>query len=102
MTTVEIEPKLLKTIIKIAKKENKTENSIINDALKKGLENRESKEVAFARMERLTNGKIKILNKDTYNPNPTDEELNSIVGIVKAPKGIDPVKALLDLRMGKD
>jgi hypothetical protein len=53
-------------------------------------------------MEKLTKGKIKILNKDTYNPNPSDKELNSIVGIFKAPERVNPVKELLDLRMGKD
>jgi predicted DNA-binding protein len=94
-----INPNLLKTISEIAKKENKTETKVLEDVIKKGLKSRESKELAFERMERLTNGKMKILNKDTYNPNPTDEELDSIVGIFKAPKGVSPVKALLDLRI---
>lgn len=99
---IKIDTKLLKSISNIAKKENRTENNVINDMIKKGLKSTENKKAVFDRVERLTNGKIKIANKDSYNPNPTEKELNSIVGIAKAPKGVNPVTALLDLRNGKD
>lgn len=42
-----------------------------------------------------------IANKDIFNPNPTEEELNSIVGISQAPKDFDVVKALEDSSVRK-
>ena len=95
---IKIEPNIFKAISKRAKKEGTTANKLINNILKKEVKNNET---AIERVERLTNGKIKIANKDTYNPNPTKEELNSIVGIMEAPKGFDVVEAVEDARNRK-
>ena len=97
----DIEPNILKAISKIAKNKGITEKETINNLLKKGLKSTEDKKAIFDRIEKSTNGKIKIVNKDTYIPNPSEKELNSIVWMVKLAKGVDPVKALLDLRNGE-
>ena len=98
----DIEPNILKSIRSMAKNKGMSEKETINILLKKGLKTTENKKDVFERLEKSTKGKIKIANKDTYNPNPSKKELNSIVGIVKAPKGVNPVQALLDLRNGKE
>ena len=93
-----IEPNIFKAISQKAENEGTTVNKIINDILKKEVK---IEETPIEKIERLTNGKIKIANKDTYNPNPTKEELNSIVGIMDAPEGFDVVEAVEDARNRK-
>ena len=95
---IKIEPNIFKAISKRAKNEGTTVNKIINDILKREVKN---KETAIERVERLTNGKAEILNKDTYNNNPTKKDLNSIVGLMDAPKGFDVVKAVEDANVRK-
>ena len=104
MTTIskkiKIDSKLFKFISKIAEDENTTEDEFINDAIKKEIE-RKNKELTFNRLEKITNGKIKIANKDSFNPTPTEKELDSIVGLSEAPKGFDCVKAVEDSSVRK-
>jgi predicted DNA-binding protein len=98
-TTIEIPTNTLIKIKTLAVKEGKTQNNIINELINKGLEKKnkttaddKSKETAIERIDRITNGKAKILNKNSYKQNKSD----SIKGIIKAPKGFDPVKAVED------
>ena len=97
ITTIDIKPNLLKSISKIAKKEGIIEDKALNEVIERGIRNTETKEAVFNRLDKLTNGKIKIANKDTYNPNKS----NSIKDIIEAPKGFDPVKAVHDANAGK-
>ena len=103
MTTIskkiEIDQEVFKVISKIAKDENTTENKIINQVLKKEIEITK-KEPLAEKIERLSNGKITVINKDRYNPNATKEELNSIIGIATAPLGFNPVEAVKEVRRG--
>jgi len=86
-----IKPNLLKIISKIAKSEKITEEKAINEIIEKGIEAKRKNKIP----EHL------IANKDTYNPNPTKKELNSIVGIIEAPEGFDVVEAVNDVRVRK-
>ncbi|MCL2114841.1 MAG: hypothetical protein FWH29_01295 [Methanobrevibacter sp.] len=97
-TKINIEPDLFIAISKIAKNNGTTKEKIVNDILKKEIHN---KKAVFERIERLTNGKIKIVNKDTFNPNPTENESNSIVGIMEALKGFNVVETVNDARIRK-
>ena len=95
------------TLIKIksmAVKKGTTQNNIIVELINKGLEKAEKikeenkeNETAIERIERLTNGKAEILNKDTYNPSKS----NSIKDIIEAPEGFDPVQAVEDASVRK-
>ena len=103
-TTIEIPKDILIKIKSMAVEENKTQNIIINDLITKGIEGKEkmkgqnkSNETAIERVERLTKGKAKILNKDTYNPGESD----SIKDLIEAPEGFDPVQAVEDASCGK-
>jgi len=107
-TTIQIPKNTLIKIKSMAVKKGKTQNNIINELITKGIENEEKikgtnkvNETAIERVERLTKGKAQILNKDTFNPNPTKEELNSIVGLMDAPKGFDVVKAVEEANIRK-
>jgi len=82
---------LLKKISEIADNEKITENEAIKKILERGIKNNTKNKIP----EHL------IANKDTYNPNPTKEELNSIVGIMEAPEGFDVVEAVNDVRVRK-
>jgi len=94
---IKIEPNIFKALIKRAKNEGTTTNKIINNILKKEVNTEEDNEAVFERIERLTNGKAKISNKDTYNPNKS----NSIKDMMEAPEGFDPVQAVHDASCGK-
>ena len=104
-TTIQIPKDILIKIKSMAVKEGKTQNNIINELITKGIENKEKiktqnrvNETAIERIERLTRGKAKIANKDTYNP----DESNSIKGIIETPeKDFDIVKAVHDASCGK-
>lgn len=56
-TNVKIEQKLLNEIIKIAKKENTTEQQLLTEIIKEAIEII-NKETTFDRLKRLTDGKI--------------------------------------------
>ena len=90
MSIVVDNPSILKSISRIAKRENKPENKVLEEIIEKGLKSAEPKIP-----------KHLISNKDTYNPNMTKKELNSFVGIADAPKGFDVVKAVEDVTAGK-
>ena len=87
----DIKPDLLKKISKIAKNEKISEEKAINEIIEKGIETKTKNKIP----EHL------IANKDTYNSNPTKEELNSIVGIMEAPEGFNVVEAVNDVRVRK-
>jgi hypothetical protein len=86
--TININPDLLKTIRKIAKRENTSENNVINDLIAKGIEKSEPKIP-----EHL------ITNKDTYNPNP--ERVMKMAGIIKGCKPFNAVELIRDMRKGE-
>ena len=86
-----IKPNLLKKINEIAKNEKISEEKAVNEIIEKGIEVKTKNKIP----EHL------IANKNTYNPNPTKEELNSIVGIMEAPEGFDVVEAVNDVRVRK-
>ena len=84
---IEIEPDLLNKISRIAKDKNTTENKIINDILKRGVETTENKIPDYL-----------IGNKDTYNPDP--ERRRKMAGIVKNCKPFNAVKLVREMREG--
>jgi len=86
-----LNPNLLKKISEMAKDKKITEDETMIELLERGIENKTKNKIP----EHL------IANKDTYNPNPTKEELNSIVGIIEAPEGFDVVEAVNDVRVRK-
>jgi hypothetical protein len=86
INTTYINPNLLKTINKIAKDNDVSEE--------KGIESITSKEKIEDKIKRLSNRKLKVANVDTYKANQTVKELNRMDGVVKAPKVFDPVKAV--------
>jgi hypothetical protein len=90
MSIVVDNPRILKNICRIAKRENKPEDKVLEDIIEKGLKN-----TGPQIPEHL------IYNKDTYNLNMTRKDLNSFVGIADAPKGFDVVKAVEDMATGK-
>ena len=80
-------PNILKSISKIAKRENKSEIKVLEDIIKKGLENTEPKIP-----EHL------IANKDTYNPNP--EKHAKMAGFIKNVEPFNAVKLVREMREG--
>ena len=83
---IKIESELLNKISEIANLENKTENKVLNELIKKGIEDK---------------NKIKIpdhliLNKDTYNPDSEGER--ELIGIIKTKKPFDTAKAINEIR----
>jgi transcriptional antiterminator len=94
INTTYIKPNLLKTINKIAKDNGVSEKKVLNDVIEKGIASITSKEKIEDKIKRLSNGKLKVANVDTYKPNQTVKEHNRMAGVVKAPKGFDPVKAV--------
>ena len=63
-TTVKLEPELFKAISKMAKSRGISENEIVNDIVKNNIE---SKEDIFNKIEKVSNGKAIIGNKNRYN-----------------------------------
>ena len=84
---IKIESELLNKISEIAKDKNTTENKLINDILKKGVETVENKIPDYL-----------IGNK---NRKPDPEGFNKLIGIIKAPPGFDPVEAVREVRRGE-
>lgn len=82
---------LLKKVFKIAKDEKISEKQAINEIIKKGIETKRKNKIP----------EYLIANRDTYNPNPTKKELNSIVGIIETPKRFDVVGVVNDVRVRK-
>ena len=85
--TINIKPDLLKTISKIAKRENTTENKVINDLIAKGIEESEPKIP-----EHL------ITNKDTYNHDPKRRMKSA--GMIKGCKPFNAVELVREMRSG--
>jgi hypothetical protein len=83
---IDIDLEIFKTISKIAKKENTTETQIINQMIKKGLENSKTPEIP----EHL------IMNKDTYNPD--SKRTKELIGIIKTKEPFDTAKAIREIR----
>ncbi len=81
-----INPKLLKKISKIAKKEKITEEEAINEVIEKGIKVKTKNRIP----EHL------ILNKDTYNPD--HKRRMSFAGIIKTDKPFDTAKAIKEVR----
>ena len=98
MTTIskkiEIDQKIFKAISKIAKDENTTENKIINQILKKEVEATENETLA-EKIERLINGKTKLMNPDRK---PDPELSKELIGIIKTKKPFDTLKAIREIR----
>jgi predicted DNA-binding protein len=93
--TIKIE--LFKTIItEIAKNEGKTKREIVNNLIKKGIKTMEK-----PKLEDIVknNPKLKFIKKSTFKKSRRNFE--ELIGIVKAPDGFDPVKALNEVRQGK-
>lgn len=86
-----INPDLLKKISEIAKDKKISEDKALNETLEKEIGVKMKNKI----FEHL------IVNKDTYNPNPTKEELNSIVGIIEAQEEFDVVEVVNDIRVRK-
>ena len=92
MATVIIKGEIYKIITKIAKRENISEDEVINKVLEKSLENESEVDIPD----------YLIANKDTYNPNPSKKELYSIAGIIDSPtEDFNIVKAVEDSSVRK-
>ncbi|KZX12106.1 hypothetical protein [Methanobrevibacter filiformis] len=83
-TKIIIDDKILKNINSIAKRKNTTKNKVINDMLKKGLNNAESNIP-----EHL------IANK---NRKPDSERSRKLIGVIETDEPFDTKKALDELR----
>jgi predicted transcriptional regulator len=85
---IRIDPELLNKISQIAKKENTTENKIINDILKKMVETTE-KEPINDKIKRLA------LNTERVNQNKKHKKtsINELIGMFETEKPINPVEA---------
>ena len=85
-TTLLIDSKIMDTIKQIAINKDTTQTKIINDYLKQGIEKEPQK----------NKSKIKFIVK----PNPT-KNIDDMIGVIKAPKGFNSVKALDEVRKGE-
>jgi len=83
--TIKIKPDLLKIVSEIAKRENTTENDVINNLIAKGIEESEPKIP-----EHL------ITNKDTYNPDPKRRRKSA--GMIKGCKPFNAVELVREMR----
>ena len=85
---IKIDSKLLETISKIAKKENRTENKVLNDVIEKGIEKLEN-ETINDKVERLA------LNTERVNQNKKYEKtsITELIGMFETEKPINPVEA---------
>ena len=95
---IEIAHSTLVKLKKIAKANNIREDKLISDILENGIKEME-KEHIHDRIERISKGKIKVINRDTYNPDKKSFE--KLKGVIKAPPGFDPVKACREVKEGK-
>ena len=93
---IEIEPDLFNKICEIAKDNNTTENKILNDFIKKGIEDTEKSKVKTIVQN---NPKLKLMEKKTFKKNNT-RNFDELIGIIKAPPGFDPVEAVREIRRG--
>jgi len=95
-----INPKLLKIINKIAKKENTSKTKTLEDIIERGIKNRKNNPPIDERIKKLSNGKIKVMNKSTYNPN--DEDTKKMIGIFKAKEPFDSVEEVKKMERGEE
>ncbi|MGL4669551.1 MAG: hypothetical protein ACRCVG_02985 [Methanobacteriaceae archaeon] len=87
-TTLNLDKNIMKTIKIMALNRETTQTKVINDLLKKAIEN-----------EDKINGipDYLIANK---NKIPDDEGLNELIGSIKVPKGFNPVESVNEIRKG--
>jgi len=85
-TKVEIDSKLAKDISEIAKRSNISKETVLGDAVKRGL--KELRKEALFREIEAKGGSI--ANKDTYGKGNSKD----ICGIIEAPEGFDVVKTV--------
>lgn len=87
-TTLNLDKNIMKTIKIMALNKETTQTKVINDLLKKAIEN-----------EDKINGipDYLIANK---NKIPDDEGLNELIGNIKVPKGFNPVESVNEIRKG--
>ncbi|KZX10980.1 hypothetical protein [Methanobrevibacter curvatus] len=88
MSIVVDNPNILKSISRIAKRENKPETKVLEEVIKKGLKETEPKIP-----EHL------IANKDTYNPDP--KRLMESAGFIKGVKPFNAVELVREMRRGE-
>jgi len=93
-TNVKIETEIFNKISEIARDKNTTENRIINQILKKEVETTE-KEPLADKIERLSNGKITLMNP---NRKPNPELSKELIGIIKTKEPFDTNKAIREIR----
>ncbi|WP_067259449.1 hypothetical protein [Methanobrevibacter cuticularis] len=87
MSIVVDNPNILKSINRIAKRENKSETKVLEEVIKKGLKETEPKIPEYL-----------IANKDTYNPDP--EKHAKMAGFIKNVEPFDAVKLVREMREG--
>ena len=96
-TKIKIEDKFLKSITNIAKKENTTKNKVINEMIEKGIETKTKTLDDIVK----SNPKLKFMKKSKIQNKSGRKNFNDMIGIIKAPKGFDPVEAVREVRRGE-
>jgi coproporphyrinogen III oxidase-like Fe-S oxidoreductase len=96
MTIIIDEPNLLKKIEKIAKRENTTEEKILTKFIIEGLKKTE-KETIEEKIERLGEGKIKIMKKPEFPKDVKKLSIDEMIGRYNPKNPFDPVKVRRDI-----
>jgi len=93
--TIEIDPKLLKTIHRMAMEKETTEEKIINDFVLKGIEKNETTEEKIKRL-RVNDQLLRV------NPNPIDKNkhMGDLIGVLKN-EPFDTIEAIKEARERK-
>ncbi|KZX15809.1 hypothetical protein MBCUT_13130 [Methanobrevibacter cuticularis] len=85
-TSINLDTKLINTVKRIANNRNITQTEVITEYIKQGIE-KEPKE---------NKTKLKILVEQD-----PDASIDDIIGVIKAPKGFNSVKAVDEIRKGE-
>lgn len=93
----DINPNLLKAISTLAKKKNKTETKVLEDILEKELGNAEESTIEDIVKN---NPKLKFMKKSSFQRSSGRKSFEDMIGIIEAPKGFNPVKAVREVRRG--
>ncbi|MDR3292431.1 MAG: hypothetical protein LBT10_09850 [Methanobrevibacter sp.] len=91
ITIDRIEVNLLKKIEKKAKNENTTEEKILSEFIKEGLE-KCANETIKEKIKRRDNGKIKIMKKPEFPKDVKKLSIDEMIGRYTPKKSFDPVK----------
>jgi len=93
-----IDPNLLKTLSKIAKKENKTETRVLEDMIKKGIETSQ-KETLEEKIKKFSDTSEKII---IQKPRKSGKSLSTkeIIGLFEAKESFDSVKEIKKMERG--